>query len=391
MLDTLRELKLAERTLVLFTSDNGPWLVKGADGGSAGQLRGGKGSTWEGGMREPTLAWWPGKIAPGSVCDAVAGTIDLLPTAVALAGGTVPAQPVIDGRDLSPLLFGRTKESPREAHYYFAGYNLQAVRQGPWKLAIAPQPETMGKGAATDASGKAPRLYNLDQEIGEKTNVADKHPEVVAKLQALAEKMAAEIGGKDPTARRPAGVVTNPKTLYPTEDAAPRGKAAKQEARAAAPAKTTSLDTLKPGDALSSAHAPQVGGKPFTITCAVETLQRDAIVLAHGGLSAGYALHLKAGRVAFLVRTGAGAEFTEIITPTDFPGTARITATFATDGTMTLQVGEQPVVTGKAAKLLMRQPQEDFCLGHDNGKPVANYTGKGPFQGSITSLKVTTP
>jgi arylsulfatase A-like enzyme len=216
VLDTLRELKLDERTLVIFTSDNGPWLIKGTDAGSAGPLRGGKGSTWEGGVREPTLAWWPGRIAPGSACDAIAGTIDLLPTAVALAGGTVPAAPVIDGRDISPLLFGKTTESPREAHYYFAQYNLQAVRQGPWKLAIAPQPETMGKGVLTDASGKAPRLYNLDRDIGERTDLADNHPEVVAKLQALAAKMGAEIGGTNPTARRPAGQVANPRTLYPT-------------------------------------------------------------------------------------------------------------------------------------------------------------------------------
>ena len=389
VLDTLRELKLAERTLVVFTSDNGPWLIKGADGGSAGPLRGGKGSTWEGGVRVPTVAWWPGKIAPGTVCDTVAGTIDLLPTAVALAGGTVPAQPVIDGRDLSPLLFGKTKESQREAHYYFAGYNLQAVRQGPWKLAIAAQPESMGKDAASDASGKAPRLYNLDAEIGEKTNLADKHPDIVAKLQALADKMGAEIGGKEPTARRPAGVVENPKALYPTEDGAPRGKQVKQEAEA--PAKPTSLDTMKPGDSLGSAHAPQVGGKPFTIACTVETKQRDTIILAHGGLSAGYALHLKAGRVAFLIRTGADTAFTEITSPTEFTGSAPITATLAADATMTLKVGDQLAVTGKAAKLLARQPAEDFCLGHDNAKPVAAYTGKDPFQGSITHLKVTTP
>ncbi len=391
VLDTLRELKLAERTLVVFTSDNGPWLIKGADGGSAGPLRGGKGSTWEGGVRVPTIAWWPGKIAPGSVCDAVAGTIDLLPTAVALAGGTVPAQPVIDGRDLSPLLFGKSRESQREAHYYFAGYNLQAVRQGPWKLAIAAQAETMGKGATADASGKAPRLYHLDQEIGEQTNLAAKHPEVVARLQSLADKMGAEIGGKEPTARRPAGVVENPKTLYPTEDGAPRGKLAKQEAKATTPAKSASLATLKPGDALDSAHAPQVGGQPFTISCTVETAQRDAIIVAHGGLATGYTLHLKAGRVAFFVRTGADAAFTEITAPGEFPGSASITATLAADGSMTLKVGDQPGITGKAAKLLARQPQEDFCLGHDNGKPVAAYTGKGTFQGSITRLSITTP
>jgi arylsulfatase A-like enzyme len=390
VLDTLRELKLAERTLVIFTSDNGPWLIKGADGGSALPLRGGKGSTWEGGVRVPTIAWWPGRITPGSVCDAVAGTIDLLPTAVALAGGTVPAQPVIDGRDLSPLLFGKTKESQREAHYYFAGYNLQAVRQGPWKLALAPQPETMGKGTATDASGNTPRLYNLDAEISEQTNLAEKHPDVVAKLQALAEKKTAEIGGKEPAARRPAGLVENPKTLYPTDDA-PRPNAAKKAAKASAPAKAASLDTLKPGDTLGSSSAPQIGGKPFTITCTVETQQRDAILLAHGGLTAGYALHLKGGRVAFLVRTGGGAEFTEITTPLDFPGSARLTATLAADATMTLQVADQPAITGKAAKLLARQPQEDFCLGHDNGKPVATYKGESAFQGRITGLKVTTP
>ena len=224
ILDTLRELKLDERTLVIFTSDNGPWLIKGADGGSSGPLRGGKGSTWEGGVRVPTLARWPGKIAPGGVCDAVAGTIDLLPTAVALAGGTVPATPVIDGRDISPLLLGMPAHSPREAHYYFSGYQLDAVRQGPWKLAIAPQNETMGKGVLADASGPAPRLYNLDQDIGEKTSVADKHPEIVAKLQALAARMSNEIGGKNPTARRPAGEVANAKPLYPTEANPPSTK-----------------------------------------------------------------------------------------------------------------------------------------------------------------------
>src|SRR5262245_27272502 len=172
VLDTLRELKLSERTLVIFTSDNGPWLIKGADGGSAKPLRAGKGSTWEGGVRVPTIAWWPGKIAAKSAIDAVAGTIDVLPTLVAAAGGTVPAEPVIDGRDLSPVLFGKSKESQREAHYYFAGYNLQAVRQGPWKLAIAPQRDAADQTTA-EASRTNPRLYNLDKDIGETTNVAD--------------------------------------------------------------------------------------------------------------------------------------------------------------------------------------------------------------------------
>ncbi len=217
VLDTLQELKIAENTLVIFTSDNGPWLRKGTDGGSAGPLRGGKGSTWEGGMREPTLAWWPKKIAPGSVCDTVAGTIDLLPTAVALAGGTVPKEPVIDGRDISGLLLGKTTQASREAHYYFSGFALQAVRQGPWKLAVTSQSEGMGMKAKSDAMGKELRLYNLDDEIGEQTNVAVKHPEIVTKLKMLADKMGAELGGTNPPGRRPAGISKNPQMLYPSE------------------------------------------------------------------------------------------------------------------------------------------------------------------------------
>ena len=224
VLDTLRE--LAPNTLVIFTSDNGPWLIKKADSGSAGPLRGGKGSTWEGGVRVPTIAWWPGKIAPGTSVDAIAGTIDLLPTAVAIAGAELPPQPVIDGRDLSPLLFGKTKDSPRGVHYYFAGYKLQAVRQGPWKLALVPQNETMGHPVSPDAQTSAPRLYNLDNEIGEKTNVAEANPEVVAKLTALADAISKEIGGTDPAARRPAGKVENPTLLYPAE---PRVKAANEK------------------------------------------------------------------------------------------------------------------------------------------------------------------
>jgi arylsulfatase A len=225
VLETLRELKLAENTLVIFTSDNGPWLIKGKDSGSAGALRGGKGSTWEGGMRVPTIAWWPGKITPSTSVDTVAGTIDLLPTAVVLAGGTVPDQPLIDGRDISPLLFGKTTEAAREAHYYFSGYTLEAVRQGAWKLAISAQNETMGRPAKSDAITDALRLYNLDDEIGEQTNLAEANPEIVAKLTALADKMNAEIGGSKPTARRPAGKAENPKVLYPTKAPRPRNKA----------------------------------------------------------------------------------------------------------------------------------------------------------------------
>jgi hypothetical protein len=315
----------------------------------------------------------------------VAGTIDLLPTAVTLAGGRIPAQPIIDGRDLSPLLFGTSKESPREAHYYFAGYNLQAVRQGPWKLAIAPQPEGMGRTGPKEGTDGKPRLYNLEAEIGERTSVADQHPDIVAKLQALAAKMNADIGGTEPAARRPAGEGANPSTLYPTEASAP-----KQDTR---PVKTNpgSLKNLKPGDTLPGDDAPQVADRPFTIRCSVETKQTDAIILAHGGVSAGYALYIKGGRIVFAVRTGGDDALREITAPAALASPTLITAALDANGKMTLTVNQNAPVTGQALRLLPRQPAENFCLGHDDAKPVARYSAKEAFQGTIKDLTITTP
>ena len=399
VLDTLRAQGLDKDTLVVFTSDNGPWLIKGTDGGSAGPLRGGKGSTWEGGVRVPTLAWWPGHVPAGSVNDAVAATIDLLPTFVSLAGGTVPATPVIDGRDITPILLGKSKESAREAHYYFAGYDLQAVRQGRWKLALAPQSDGLGKNAAKTSPGL--RLYDLDAEIGEQTDVSAQHPEVVAKLKALADKMAAEIGGKTPTARRPAGEVKGAKTLYPTVDYVPndakkkdanKPAAKKGAAKAAAKtpaAKPVALAQAKPGDTIASASAPQVGQKAFTVAVTVETAQRDAVILAQGGLI-GHALYLKGGRVAFAVRHGAD-EVVEVVSPAEVKGSFAVTASLAADGAMKLAVAGQDAVAGKAKGVLPRQPAEDFCVGHDNGKPVGLYGELKPLQGAVSGLALTTP
>jgi arylsulfatase A-like enzyme len=395
VLEALRSQGLDKDTLVVFTSDNGPWLVKGTDGGSSGPLRGGKGSTWEGGVREPTIAWWPGHVPAGSVNDAVAATIDLLPTFVSLAGGTVPATPVIDGRDITSILLGQSKESAREAHYYFSGYDLQAVRQGRWKLALSPQPEGNNKKGGKVAAGL--RLYDLDAEIGEQTDVAAQHPEVVAKLKALAEKMAAEIGGKTPSARRPAGEVKGAKTLYPTidyvpndvkkDDAKPATK--KSAAKPAAPAKPVVLAQAKVGDTIAAAAAPQVGQKAFTVSVTVETAQRDAVIVAQGGLI-GHALYLKAGHVAFAVRHGAD-EVVEVLSPAEVKGSFTATASLAADGTLKLTVAGQEAVTGKSKGLLPRQPAEDFCVGHDNGKPVGVYGKLIALQGAVSGLNVTTP
>lgn len=234
VLAAIRENGLDEKTLVIFTSDNGPWIGWVKDVTSAGPLRGSKGSTWEGGVRVPTIARWPGRIPAGTSCDAVAGTIDLLPTMVTLAGGTVPSEPVIDGRDLSGLLFGTAAESPREAHYYFSSGDLDAVRQGRWKLVVAPQPEKMGRDAPkVPASMESPRLYDLDADIGETTNVAADHQEVVKKLRGLAARMTSELIDPESPARRPPGHVENPTTLYPVKEKPKAAPARKKPAPAA--------------------------------------------------------------------------------------------------------------------------------------------------------------
>ena len=231
VLDTLRELRLESNTLVVFTSDNGPWLKHKEDAGSAGPLRGGKGSTWEGGMRESTLAWWPGKIPAGRVSDAVTGTIDLLPTFVKLAGGTITTDRPIDGADISNLLFGQSGISAREAQFYFLQYKLQAVRSGPWKLALGPQIFSMGMPEG-GVSKPGLRLYNLDRDIGETTDVAAQNPSIVAKLKALADSMAATLcdGSDKGPGVRPPGRVEHPRFLHPVK----LPPAAKAKAAAAA-------------------------------------------------------------------------------------------------------------------------------------------------------------
>jgi len=182
VLDTLRQLKLDRNTLVVFTSDNGPWAVFDEQGGSAGLLRGAKGGTYEGGMREPTIFWRPGAIKPGVVTD-IGSTLDLLPTFCALAGVPTPSDRVLDGYDLSEVLQGKGR-SPRQTMYYWRGSKLYAVRHGSFKAHFITQSEY---GADAPVTHATPELYNLDQDPSEKWNLAATRPEVIAEIRRLAE------------------------------------------------------------------------------------------------------------------------------------------------------------------------------------------------------------
>ena len=245
VLDTLRELKLDAKTLVIFTSDNG-----GTPRAVNAPLRGFKASTWEGGMRVPTIAWWPGRIAGGTQTDEITSMMDVLPTFASLAGAKLPEKK-IDGVNLWPLLSSKGgAKGPHDVFYYYRGFKLEAVRSGPWKLQLAggdtPKKaenkqakqqagaKTKGRAkanatasskpdakAGTSAVAKAeadaaeyPRLYNLAEDIGESKDVSAAHPDVVKRLQSLAGAMKGDLGldGIGPGVRE-LGRVANPEPL----------------------------------------------------------------------------------------------------------------------------------------------------------------------------------
>ncbi len=182
---TLESHGLARDTLVIFTSDNGPWLVFRDHGGSAGPLRSGKGTTWEGGHRIPAIFWWPGQVQPRSVHD-IGAQLDIFPTVAALAGAPLPDDRPIDGVDLSPaLLEGR--RSARQGMLYFRGTSVRAIRRGPYKAHVATQPAFELEQSVTPHS--PPLLYHLGRDPGERHDIAAQHPDVVAELlAALAEE-----------------------------------------------------------------------------------------------------------------------------------------------------------------------------------------------------------
>ena len=198
VLDTLRRLKLSENTIVIFTTDNGPWLRFGKHGGSADPLRDGKFTSYEGGMRVPTIAWSPGRIPAGKTRSEIAATIDLLPTFADYAGAEVPNDRVIDGRNIRDLLEGKDgSKSPHDAYFYLT----DAVRQGKWKLHVKARSTVKGQPV-----GKLPALYDLSTDIAETINVAAEHPEVVARLKKLLDAHAADLEAN----ARPVGRIPKP-------------------------------------------------------------------------------------------------------------------------------------------------------------------------------------
>ena len=195
---------ISENTMVIFTSDNGPWLSYGTHAGDTAGLREGKGTSWEGGVREPFVMKWPKKIPAGTVCNEPAMTIDLLPTIADLLDVPRPKRK-IDGKNIWPLMNGTPgAKSPHDAYFwYYRGNDLEAMRMGDWKLQFPHRYRSMeGRPGGTDGTPNrynnqvacGLELYNLKTDRGETTDVAAKHPEIVKQMQALANAKRAELG-----------------------------------------------------------------------------------------------------------------------------------------------------------------------------------------------------
>jgi len=189
ILKALKDLGLDAKTLVIYTSDNGPWLSKKAHGGCSLPLRDGKFSTYEGGFREPCIMRWPGTIPAAAVCAETALTMDFLPTFAKLAGADLPGGYDLNGKDISSLMTRPGAKTPHEAFFYYRGTTLEAVRSGKWKAIL------YAKGA-DGQPGKPHELYDLKADIGETTDVASANPDVVKRLDALAEAGVQMNGGK---------------------------------------------------------------------------------------------------------------------------------------------------------------------------------------------------
>jgi arylsulfatase len=208
ILAKLKDLGLDQNTLVVFTSDNGPWIeathgnkpngkpfIPRNHSGSADPLRGAKMTAWDGGCRVPFIARWPGKISAGRTSDEILSTMDLLPTFAALGGATLP-KVTLDGLNAAGFLLGKTPTSPRDEYLYYAATRLTGVRSGRWKLELPRPdnpPETGWWGRFLEAV-PATRLYDLNVDPGETTDVAAENPEVVAELMKRVERARADLG-----------------------------------------------------------------------------------------------------------------------------------------------------------------------------------------------------
>jgi arylsulfatase A-like enzyme len=356
LLDKLDELGLRDNTLVIYTTDNGPWnqpkyyeRKKGHPAGSifwgeSGPLRNGKGSCYEGGYRAPCIVRWPGNVPVGRVSDAVWATVDFLPTFAHLAGFKVPTDRPIDGVNQTDLLLGRTENG--RASFYF---DNAGIRIGKWKY-LRPKAHFYGY-AIEDNREQVAELYDLDADIGETTNLAAKHPDILTRLKEATEKIMSRNPGP------PAGISISVKKL--------KGRI-----------------PLKAKAQYTPASSPEVAGKNLTITATIDSKKPDGVIIAQGGSLVGYSLYLRDGRVIFGVRVNKQLEeLSSEQIPTGKP--VNVMAKLDKYGRRSLTV-DGVKITADGPRL-DPQPAMGLSTGEDQGPNVGNYRNE-KFQGTIQGL-----
>jgi len=201
IMKALEKYGLEDNTLLIFTTDNGPWLNYGNHAGSAGGLKEGKGTPFEGGFRVPCIMKWPGVIPAGTICNKMAGSIDILPTLAAITGAQLPSEK-IDGVNILPLMKGEPGNNPRRVYFYYSGKNLNAVRKDNWKL-VFPMTYNSNVGSVVGKDGwpgtmnrvdYAGGLYDMRRDPGEQYDMKSVHPEIVKELEQLADSMRMKLG-----------------------------------------------------------------------------------------------------------------------------------------------------------------------------------------------------
>ena len=362
ILATLKSLGIDEKTFVLFTSDNGAAV------GSSLPLRAKKASVYDGGIREPTVMWWPGTIPAGRVCKEIAGTIDMLPTLATWCDGKSPTKK-IDGKDIGALILDESgAKSPHE--HYVLMHKEGTLRSGPWKF--YPWRDKGNKGVKDYVISKDPvQLYNVEDDIGERTNVASHHPELISSFQAVFDAHVAEItANRRPTESmsRPPGAISPNRPSVGRKDSKP-----------------LNWSKVKIGDTFESRRSANIANRPFQITATVEGNDLSGMIMAQGGEIVGYSLYIEDGDCVFALRL-SGSELHRARTPIG-EGKSTIYAGLNSVGLLTLRINGLETET-RIGGLIKRHPSEALCIGHDDGKPVDNQAPTSAMNGKLLELRL---
>lgn len=371
ILQALKDNKIDEKTLVIFTSDNGAAV------GSSLPLRAKKGSVYDGGIREPTVMRWPSQIPAGTICHEVSASIDILPTLSHLCNGKLPSRQ-IDGRNIWPLMNGQPNAASPHSTYCLA-HGPGTVRSGQWKYYPWKEGQSgrrkQNSTAVSDPQSEV-QLYDTVNDIGETKNVAAHYPEVVSRLQKAWEEHLVELNAN----KRPTAELQRP------EGSLPATRPGNKSAGTTPAGKSINWKTVKSNDTYQARSAPHLVNQPFTISCSLDVDKEEGVIVAHGGSVTGYSLYIKDDQLVFALRRSK-EQIHRVSASLTGKTNIAVTAT-ADRKELSIQIDQASPVTASHAGLLVRHPSEDLSINHDNAHPVDPESPMPNFKGTIQQLKV---